>query len=149
MNKSFCHCLVQRSVPDKSYPVTLPQSRLPCTGADTPAEHVSFASQQRLAGSWILLSFTLLHPHPRDDKVTPVYGSRAGHSSAGQTEQLYRRKWGKTLLICRISWQEFAHWRLKLGTYKFTWVTKAVRCWGFLKAYFSLSRSHDAKGCTI
>lgn len=38
----------------------------------TPVEHVPFASQRSLAGSWILLSFTFLQPHPRDSKVTRV-----------------------------------------------------------------------------
>lgn len=52
---------------------------------------------------------------PKGWQGHPVFSSRAGHSSAGRTEQLYRRKWGKTLLICRISWQEFACWRLQLG----------------------------------
>lgn len=151
MHKSFRHCLVQLSVSDKdkNYPITLPQSRLLCAAADTPVERVSFASQQRLASSWILPSFILLQPHPRDGKVTPAQDWRAGHSSAGRRQQLYRRKWGKTLLIRRISWQEFAHWRLKLGTHKFTQITNAGRCCGFLKAHFSLSRNYDAKGCPI
>lgn len=64
---------------------------------------------------------------------SPVYASRAGHSSAGHTEQLYRRKWGKTLLIRRISWQEFACWRLQLETQTLPQINNSARCWGFLK----------------
>lgn len=64
---------------------------------------------------------------------SPVYALRAGHSSAGHTEQLYRRKWGKTLLICRISWQEFARWRLQLETHTLSQINNTARCWGFLK----------------
>lgn len=118
MHKPFCYCLVQHlaSDVDKNYPVTLSQPRLLCMAADTsgaPSFCKSAHSGQQLDPAVICSPAT----PPKGQQNHPVFSSRAGHSSAGRTEQLYRRKWGKTLLIWRISWQEFACWRLQLRTH--------------------------------
>lgn len=56
-----------------------------CAWQQTPVEHLPFASQHTLASSWILLSFALLQPHPKDSKITPC--SPPGQGTAQQVEQ--------------------------------------------------------------
>lgn len=97
-------------------PSYLSQPRLLCMVADTsgaPSFCKSAHSGQQLDPAVVHSPAT----PPKGQQNHPVFSSRAGHSSAGRTEQLYRRKWGKTLLIWRISWQEFACWRLQLRTH--------------------------------